>query len=35
MSTQQPFIVEGMLPTCYDAAISLLPIAAKPRSGKM
>ena len=35
MSTQQPFIIEDMLSTCYDAVISLLAIAAEQRSGQM
>ena len=35
MSTQQPFILGVVLPTWYDAAISLFAIAAKPQSGEM
>ena len=30
MSTQQPFILGDMLPTWYDAAVSLFTIATKP-----
>ena len=35
MSTQQPFILGVVLPTWYDAAISLFAIAVKPQSGKI